>query len=83
MFLEQKGINIHNYWYELMYIKVYIISKNDMNAKINVYNEMDDLISANHNAKIKVEENMKIIELEQKINVEVKKIKEQYEKRNS
>jgi hypothetical protein len=86
MFLEQKGINIHNYWYELLYIKVYIISKNDVNAKVNVYNEMDDLKLANYNTKIKVKDDTKIIELEQEINDVVKKIIEQIEqneKRNS
>lgn len=86
MFLEQKGINIHNYWYELLYIKVYIISENDVNAKVNVYNEMDDLKLANYNTKIKVKDDTKIIELEQEINdVVKKKIKqiEQNEKRNS
>lgn len=83
MFLEQKGINIHNYWYELLYIKVYIISKNDVNAKVNVYNEMDDLKLANYNTKIKVKDDTKIIELEQEINDVVKKIIEQNEKRNS
>ena len=79
MFLEQKGINIHNYWYELLYIKVYIISKNDVNAKVNVYNEMDDLKLANYNTKIKVKDDTKIIELEQEINDVVKKIIEQIE----
>ncbi|EJE04175.1 hypothetical protein WL552_11975 [Staphylococcus epidermidis] len=86
MFLEQKGINIHNYWYELLYIKVYIISKNDVNAKVNVYNEMDDLKLANYNTKIKVKDDTKIIELEQEINDVVKKKIEQIEqneKRNS
>lgn len=86
MFLEQKGINIHNYWYELLYIKVYIISKNDVNAKVNVYNEMDDLKLANYNTRIKVKDDTKIIELEQEINDVVKKIIEQIEqneKRNS
>lgn len=83
MFLEQKGINIHNYWYELMYIKVYITSKNDLNAKINIYDEMEELLLANYNTKIEVEENMKIIELEQKINDILKNIIEEYEKRNS
>lgn len=83
MFLEQKGINIHNYWYELMYIKVYITSKNDLNAKINIYDERDELLLANYNTKIEVEENMKIIELEQKINDILKNIIEEYEKRNS
>lgn len=67
-FLDQKGINIHNYWYELMYIKVYITSKNDVNARINIYDEMDALIVANYNTKIKVNDGMKIIELEQEIN---------------
>lgn len=89
MFLEQKGINIHNYWYELLYIKVYIISENDVNAKVNVYNEMDDLKLANYNTKIKVKDDTKIIELEQEINDVVKKKIEQIEqieqneKRNS
>ncbi|CPD16388.1 hypothetical protein F1Z12_03320 [Staphylococcus aureus] len=83
MFLEQKGINIHNYWYELLYIKVYIISENDVNAKVNVYNEMDDLKLANYNTKIKVKDDTKIIELEQEINDVVKKKIEQNEKRNS
>lgn len=86
MFLEQKGINIHNYWYELLYIKVYIISENDVNAKVNVYNEMDDLKLANYNTKIKVKDETKIIELEQEINDVVKKKIEQIEqneKRNS
>lgn len=86
MFLEQKGINIHNYWYELLYIKVYIISENDVNAKVNVYNEMDDLKLANYNTKIKVKNDTKIIELEQEINDVVKKKIEQIEqneKRNS
>lgn len=83
MFLEQKGINIHNYWYEYMYIKVYITSKNDVNAKINIYDEMDELLLANYNTEIEIKDNTKIIELEHEINDILKNIIEQYEKRNS
>lgn len=79
-FLEQKGINIHNYWYELMYIKVYITSKNDVNARINIYDEIGELIVANYNTKIKVNDGMKIIELEQEINDILKKYTEQSKK---
>lgn len=52
---------------------MYIISENDVNAKVNVYNEMDDLKLANYNTKIKVKDDTKIIELEQEINDVVKK----------
>lgn len=83
MFLEKKGINIHNYWYELLYIKVYITSENDVNAKINIYDEMDELLLANYNTEIEIRDNMKIIKLEHKINDILKNIIEQYEKRNS
>lgn len=83
MFLEQKAINIHNYWYEYMYIKVYITSKNDVNAKINIYDEMDELLLANYNTEIEIKDNMKIIKLEHEINNILKNIIEQYEKRNS
>lgn len=83
MFLEQKGINIHNYWYELLYIKVYITSKNDLNAKINIYDETEELLLANYNTEIEVEDDTKIIKLEHEINDILKNIFEKHEKRNS
>lgn len=67
-FLENNGINIHNYWFELKYVKIFITSKTDTFARINVYNEKDELIESNRNTKIKVENNMKKIELEKEIN---------------
>lgn len=87
IFIENNNINVYNYWYyykynpsifpkkyirNIYYVKVYIKSKHQNKAIINVYFEDDTLLISNKKTEIIVKDGMKETELEQQINVVVK-----------
>lgn len=94
MYIENNYINVYNYWFyyeykptlrikkykrDIYFVKVFIKSKKENKAIINVYLEDDTLILINKKTNISVLNGMKESELEEKINViakeEVEKIK--------
>lgn len=87
VFFENKHINIYNYWYyyeykptlklkkykrDIYFVKVFIKNKKENEAILNIYLEDDTLIALNKSTKVKVIDGMKIIDLEEKLNITVK-----------
>ncbi|MEB7040101.1 hypothetical protein [Staphylococcus gallinarum] len=87
IFIENNYTNAYNYWYyyeykpsiipkkyirDIFFVKVYIKSKQQNKAIINVYFEDDTLIISNKKTEIIVKDGMKATELEEQINVVVK-----------
>lgn len=86
-FFENKYINIYNYWHyydykttlrlkynkrDIYFVKVFIKNKKENEAILNIYLEDDTLIVLNKSTNIKISDGMKIIDLEEKVNLIVK-----------
>ncbi|MCH4459095.1 hypothetical protein MKR28_01460 [Staphylococcus haemolyticus] len=73
LYLENNFINVHNFWYGLYYVKVYVQSPNNNKAKLNIYNENGKLEKGNFDTETLVENGMRVVNLEKEI---ISKIKE-------
>ncbi|PTJ89019.1 hypothetical protein, partial [Staphylococcus simulans] len=85
--------NIYNFWYrynynptlnikkyvrDIYFVKVYIKSHKENKAILNIYNAEERLIKAKMVTQIKITNNMREVELENKLKPKVKNVVENY-----
>lgn len=95
IYIDNNYTNIYNFWYrynynptlnirkyvrDIYFVKVYIKSHKENKAILNIYNADEKLIKAKKVTQIKVSNNMKEVELENKLIPTIKNIVENYKK---
>ncbi|MDW4543334.1 hypothetical protein QI187_11145 [Staphylococcus saprophyticus] len=95
IYVDNNYTNIYNFWYrynynptlnikkyvrDIYFVKVYIKSHKENKAILNIYNAEERLIKAKKVTQIKITNNMREVELENKLKPKVKNVVENYKK---
>ncbi|MDK9850210.1 hypothetical protein [Staphylococcus equorum] len=93
IYVDNNYTNIYNFWYrynynptlnirkyvrDIYFVKVYIKSHKENKAILNIYNAEEKLVKAKKVTQIKVTNNMREVELENKLKPTVKNVVENY-----
>ncbi|MGV2419842.1 MAG UNVERIFIED_CONTAM: hypothetical protein MIJ72_10190, partial [Staphylococcus saprophyticus] len=73
-------LNIRKYVRDIYFVKVYIKSHKENKVILNIYNAEEKLVKAKKETQIKVTNNMREVELENKLKPTVKNVVENYKK---
>lgn len=95
IYVDNNYTNIYNFWYrynynptlnirkyvrDIYFVKVYIKSHKENKVILNIYNAEEKLVKAKKETQIKVTNNMREVELENKLKPTVKNVVENYKK---